>query len=163
MDLPGLRLLCRSCWADYYTSYIFRLTLLFLAVARGESVWGQTLRLASIGGAPWCWTHPGQVPPLWDFSPAAGAADGGKAFRATHGAPGLGMAGFCSSWVETGRPPGLLPWDSCLLQLYLFLKLEPWYECGTSQALKKAQVMAAEGCGRGEPRVMEQPLHLVFP
>lgn len=88
----------------------------FLAVARG-SVWGQTLRLASIGGAPGVGHTQGQVLPsgtsvlLLVLLMEEGL--GG------HMGAGLGMAGFCSrlggdrqapwSSALTPGPPAVVP------------------------------------------------------
>lgn len=96
-----------SCWADYYTSAYFQAVLFFLAVARGKvsgdrpSGWPALEELLVL-------THPGQA--LWDFSPAAGAADGGKA-SGPHGALTV-MAGFCSRLGgdrQAPRLPALTP------------------------------------------------------
>ena len=91
--------------------HIFRRTLLFLAVARGKCL-GTHSQAAQHGRSSWCWTHPGAAASLWNFSPAAGAADGGKS-SGPHGALSWGWwasdPGWWISWVETSRLPNLLP------------------------------------------------------
>ena len=87
--------------------HIFRLTLLFLAVARGKCL-GTDSQAGQHGRSSWCWTHPGAGASLWDFSPAAGAADGRKA-SGPHGALDWGWQASAPGWVETSRLPGLLP------------------------------------------------------
>ena len=87
--------------------HIFRLTPLFLAVARGKCL-GTDSQAGQRGRSSWCWTHPGAGASLWDFSPAAGAADGWQA-SGPHGALDWGWQASAPGWVETSRLPGLLP------------------------------------------------------
>ena len=86
---------------------ILRQALLFLAAARGECL-GTHAQAAQRGRSSWCWTHPGAAASLWNSSPAAGIAGGGKA-SGPHGGLGWGWQASAPGRVETSRLPGLLP------------------------------------------------------